>query len=125
MDNDNTHDAAEPSPASAGSVANDLYGGGFNRWLESIGKSRETATNADELQWLKLERQRLRAERSLGPGPLGMPRVVRRMMRARVHTISGLAESVTIECSSCEEAMELIGWLESLPHQLDEWKASK
>jgi hypothetical protein len=48
------------SPASAGSVGSDLYGGGFNKWLESIGKTRETATDADEVQWLKLDRQRIR-----------------------------------------------------------------
>ena len=55
MSIDNTQDAAEPSPASAGS-----RGGGFNQWLVSIGKSRETATDADEIQWLRLDRQRLR-----------------------------------------------------------------
>ena len=52
-------DAAEPSLASAGSVGSDLYGGGFNQWLASIGQTRETATDADEIQWLKLDRHRL------------------------------------------------------------------
>ena len=59
MSDDNTQDAAEPSLASAGSVGSDLYGGGFNRWLASIGKTRETATYADDIQWLKLDRHRL------------------------------------------------------------------
>jgi hypothetical protein len=70
------------------------------------------------------ERDRDSAAR-LCSGPLGMPVAVRRMMRARAHTISGLAESVTIECVSCMEARELIDWLESLPHQLDEWKRQR
>jgi hypothetical protein len=59
MSDDNTQGAAEPSLASAGSVGSDLYGGGFNKWLASIGKTRETATDADDIQWLKLDRHRL------------------------------------------------------------------
>jgi hypothetical protein len=59
MSNDNTQGDAKPSPASAGSAGSDLYGGGFNRWLASIGKTREEATDADDIQWLKLDRHRL------------------------------------------------------------------
>ena len=59
MSDDNTQDTNEPSLASAGSVGIDLYGGGFNKWLASIGKTRETATDADDIQWLKLDRHRL------------------------------------------------------------------
>ncbi len=59
MSDDNTQDTPEPSPASAGSVGSDLYGGGFNEWLASIGKTREEATDADDIQWLKLDRHRL------------------------------------------------------------------
>ena len=53
------NDTNEPSLASAGSVGSDLYGGGFNKWLASIGKTREEATDADDIQWLKLDRHRL------------------------------------------------------------------
>ena len=52
-------DTGKPSVASLGSVGSDLYGGGFNKWLASIGKTREEATDADDIQWLKLDRHRL------------------------------------------------------------------
>jgi hypothetical protein len=32
----------------------------FDDWLTSNGKCRETASDLDEIQWLRLERQRLR-----------------------------------------------------------------
>lgn len=33
---------------------------GFDDWLTSNGKCRETASDMDEIQWLRQERQRLR-----------------------------------------------------------------
>jgi hypothetical protein len=33
----------------------------FDDWLASNGKSRETASDLDEIQWLRMERQRLRS----------------------------------------------------------------
>jgi hypothetical protein len=33
----------------------------FDDWLTSNGKCRETASDLDEIQWLRLERQRLRS----------------------------------------------------------------
>jgi hypothetical protein len=32
----------------------------FDKYLTAIGKSRDTATDLDEIQWLRSERQRLR-----------------------------------------------------------------
>jgi hypothetical protein len=57
---------------------------------------------------------------SAGSGLLGMPESVRRMMEQYGHSVSGTASSVTIHCETHQEAHDLFGWLESLPHQLRE-----